>query len=113
VGGISLEKTNVEQLLAIKGYLKQTSSFEEKSVVQIRREMAETAMKLPKLPDITVETTVIGNLRGEWVSAADLTLDSNEQAILYFHGGGFVAGTCEFYRDLAARISKSSRVKVY
>ncbi|BBH22734.1 hydrolase [Paenibacillus baekrokdamisoli] len=109
-----MEITNVEQLAAIKGYLKQTSSYEGKSVEQIRNELAEAASKWPPLPNITIEKTTIGHLQGEWVrsAAASPTLANRKQAVLYLHGGGFIAGTCEFYRDLAARISFSSGVDV-
>jgi epsilon-lactone hydrolase len=107
-----MEKTNVEQLAAIKDYLKHTSTYEYKTVEQIRQEMAESATRFPKLPETSVEKIAIGHLSGEWVSAADHIPQIEGQVILYFHGGGFIAGTCEFYRDLVARISKSSGVKV-
>jgi monoterpene epsilon-lactone hydrolase len=112
VGGITMEKTDVEQIATIKGYLKQSNNYENKTVEQIRQEMAESAARFPKLPGTAVEKIAIGHLRGEWVSVADHNPEIEEQTILYFHGGGFIAGTSEFYRDLAARISKSSGVKV-
>lgn len=59
---------------------------------------------------------------GEWVSSkGDISQHSSEAAcetesepkvILYFHGGGFTAGSCYYYRDLASRISQASGVKV-
>ncbi|MEC0089675.1 alpha/beta hydrolase [Paenibacillus macquariensis] len=59
-----------------------------------------------------VEKVAVGHLKGEWVSTEDNKPETAKEVILYFHGGGFIAGSCETYRDLAARISKSSGVKV-
>lgn len=106
-------RTDVEKLEAIKAYLRQTSNNEGKPLDQIRREMEIAASNLPKLSNIKLEGIVIGNLRGEWVSADEpIPLESCNKAILYFHGGGFVSGNCEIYRDLAARISLASGVRV-
>lgn len=106
-----MEKTSIEQLAAIKDYLKQTNQFESKSIEQIRQDMAETAATMPSHTDVTVESVKIGSLHAEWVIPMHPALRGNE-AILYFHGGGFVSGTCEFYRDLVARIAQASGTKV-
>jgi acetyl esterase/lipase len=108
---MNMDKTSIEQLAAIKDYLKQTNHFESKSVAQIRQEMIEAAANLPSHPDVTVERVGIGTLSGEWIIPVESTPHDNK-VILYFHGGGFIAGTCEFYRDLATRIAKASNTKV-
>jgi monoterpene epsilon-lactone hydrolase len=41
---------------------------------------------------------MIGPLSGEWVIPTNSGAERAKQAILYLHGGGFVAGTYEFYR---------------
>ncbi|WP_409343325.1 alpha/beta hydrolase [Paenibacillus sp. MBLB4367] len=108
-----MERTNAEQLAAIKGYLRSTSNHAGKTVEQIRREMTEAAAKLPALPpDMTVKQTAIGALRGEWISIEERRPEDGRKAVLYFHGGGFVSGTCAFYRELAGRIAKASGVEV-
>ncbi len=107
-----MQKTHVEQLTEIKNYLRQTSNYDGKAVEQIRQDMAEAATTLPQLADVMVEKVAVGHLKGEWISTEDNNLETAKQVILYFHGGGFIAGTCETYRDLAARISKSSGMKV-
>lgn len=106
-----MEKSSIEQLTAIKQFLKQSSNFSEMPVENIRNEMNNTAAAMQMNTDIIVQEVVIGNLYGEWITPANLTVDVNK-VILYFHGGGFIAGTCAFYRDLTARIAKSSGVKV-
>ncbi|MDR0266617.1 alpha/beta hydrolase [Paenibacillus sp.] len=107
-----MEKTSIEQLAAIKTYLKQSNRYESKTVFEIRREMAEAAGKMPKYQDITIYKTMIGQISGEWIVPSNPTPENDNQVILYFHGGGFVAGTCDFYHDLCARIAKASGVKV-
>lgn len=107
-----MEKTSMEQLAAIKYYLRQTSGYGSKSVEQIREEMANSGANLPKHSDIIVERITIGHMYGEWVSPVKPVCENQDHAILYFHGGGFISGTPEFYRDLTARITKTSGVKV-
>ncbi|GGH19601.1 alpha/beta hydrolase [Paenibacillus segetis] len=117
---MNMEKTPKEQLEAIKGYLKQVNVVEGKSVEHIRQQMEEAVTQLPKLPNIVIEPVQMGDLSGEWVSTNEdhteyddeVGFESNQQVILYFHGGGFTSGSCNYYRDLAARISKSSGIKV-
>lgn len=106
-----MEKTSIEKLVEIKGYLKQNNRFESKSVEQIRQEMAITAANLPSHSDVIVERVRIGHLYGEWNIPVEPVPDPNK-VILYYHGGGFISGTCEFYRDLSARLAKASGTKV-
>lgn len=106
-----METTSLEQLAAIKNYLKQTSQYEGKSVDEIRKGMAATAANMPSHSDVLVEQVMIGALHGEWIAPVE-PIPPHDNAILYFHGGGFVSGTCEFYRDLATRIAKASGTKV-
>jgi epsilon-lactone hydrolase len=106
-----MEKTSAEKINVIKNFLRQSGRQEEKSIDQIRGELSATAAKLPKLVDIAVEKVRIGHLNGEWVKAEN-GMEDERKAILYFHGGGFVSGSCGSHRDLAARIAKTSGVKV-
>ncbi len=106
-------KTSTEQLAAIKKYLKEMNMFGSATVEQIRQGISEAAANLPTLEHAKVEPVTLGNIHGEWMSAGETPArDNHEQVILYFHGGGFVAGNCLFYRDLVARISESSGVRV-
>ena len=108
---MDMETTSLEQLAAIKNYLKQTSLYEDKSVNEIRKGMAATAANMHSHSDVLVEQVMIGALHGEWIAPV-LPIPPQDKAILYFHGGGFASGTCEFYRDLATRIAKASGTKV-
>ncbi len=59
----------------------------------------------------TASTTVVpGNLgpvAGEWHKADD------SRALLYFHGGGFVAGSPESHRGLVSRLVEASGVSAF
>lgn len=103
--------TSIEQITAIKSYLKQNMTFAEKSVEEIRKEELITASKLPAFPGITTEKVKVGKLQGEYVAADNVSKD-NSKIILYFHGGSFISGSCDSHRDLASRISKESSTKV-
>lgn len=104
--------TPIHQLEAIKTFLRQSGSTIGKSAEQIRRDMAESAGQLPRLSDVKTEPVNVRDLHGEWVYTAGIPDDPADRAILYFHGGGFIAGSCEMYRDLAARLSAACGIKV-
>jgi monoterpene epsilon-lactone hydrolase len=108
---MDMETTSLEQLVAIKDFLKQSNRYDNKSVEQIRQEMDAIAANMPIHSDVKVEQVKVGSLHGEWIIPNEPVV-SNDKAILYFHGGGFTSGTCEFYRDLAARIAKASGTKI-
>lgn len=106
-----MEKTSTEQLAAIEDYLRQSNRWDSKAIGQIRQEMAATAANMPSPTDVIVERVMIGPLSGEWIIPVNSAPPADE-VILYFHGGGFISGTCEFYRDLVTRIAKSSGTKI-
>ncbi|MFD0715357.1 alpha/beta hydrolase [Paenibacillus sp. GCM10027626] len=107
-----MHKTSPEQLAGIKHYLKQTSRNDSKPVKQIRQEMTEAAKNMPQHANVQIRKTMIGQISGEWIIPDNCDQENDDRTILYFHGGGFVAGSCEFYRDLCSRIAISSGVKV-
>ncbi|OME22816.1 hypothetical protein BSK63_01605 [Paenibacillus odorifer] len=66
---------------------------------------------MPIPTDVIVERVMIGPVSGEWIIPVKSAPPADE-VILYFHGGGFISGTCEFYRDLVTRIAKASGKKI-
>lgn len=107
-----MEKTSIEQLTAIKSFLKQASRYDSKSVEQIRHDMLEAAKHMPQHSDVTIHKALIGRINAEWIVPATPAPVNDNHTILYFHGGGFVAGSCAVYRDLCARIAKSSGASI-
>ncbi|GGG76823.1 hydrolase [Paenibacillus radicis (ex Gao et al. 2016)] len=107
-----MNKTSKEQLAAIKQYLKQNNRFENKTVSEIRQQMAASAAQIPHPDHVTIRKEKIGELIAEWIIPENLSSNEEKQAIIYYHGGGFIAGTCEAYRDLGARIATAGGIKV-
>jgi acetyl esterase/lipase len=58
-----------------------------------------------------VERVSVDGLHAEWVRAKDV-LVGDARTILYFHGGGYIAGSCSTHRDMAARLSAACGVRL-
>lgn len=107
--------TLIEQLQAIRAYLKSNNSYSRRQVQEIRAAAVEASRQLPILEGVKVKPVEAETFSGEWVRAEGESLLSEGQlqptknkVILYFHGGGFVSGSCEIYRGLAARLSEAA-----
>ncbi len=62
------------------------------------------------LPEGThVEKVAINGVSGEWISRPD---SDAERVLLYLHGGAYALGSCASHRDLAARLSAASGLRV-
>ncbi|WNS45450.1 alpha/beta hydrolase [Paenibacillus sp. MMS20-IR301] len=102
-------------LQAIKAHLRQTTRYAEQTVQEIRAAAEESVSRLPALSGLQVQPVIHGSFRGEWVSCADgpgLPLGPGGQVLLYYHGGGFISGSCAICRDLAARLSAAGGIAV-
>jgi acetyl esterase/lipase len=58
---------------------------------------------------VAYERVCAGGVDGEWISPANVPEDN---AILYFHGGGFRLGSVTSHRDLMAQIALASGCRV-
>ncbi|MFO0680591.1 MAG: alpha/beta hydrolase [Sandaracinus sp.] len=77
----------------------------------LRRMMETQRTKLKPPPShVRVDPMVLDGVRGERVSVAGA---SHESAILYVHGGAFLAGSPENYRPLTWRLADRLKVPVY
>lgn len=82
---------------------------EEPSVEAIRGGLDQLAT-MTKLPnDVKCEPINAGGVPAEWISTPDINYD---HVMLYFHGGGYIAGSIATHRDLVARISRAAKVRV-
>ncbi|MCC7365550.1 MAG: alpha/beta hydrolase [Dehalococcoidia bacterium] len=100
-----------EQLNVVLDLLKQRGSAAgngELDVTATRAGMDQMAAQAA--PDITVEPAEVGGVPGEWVSAPGADPGS---VVLYLHGGGYVLGSPTSHRDLAARLSRASGMRVF
>jgi acetyl esterase/lipase len=58
-------------------------------------------------PGVDVTPIMMNGLYGEWVRPRGA---APETAILFFHGGGYVMGSCRAYRPLVAKLAAGSRI---
>jgi monoterpene epsilon-lactone hydrolase len=75
----------------------------------MRAAVEQMVQGFPPSPDVKAEKTKAGNVNAEWVTAPGA--DAN-RAILYLHGGGYVAGSINSHRDLAGRLSRAAQARV-
>jgi epsilon-lactone hydrolase len=75
-------------------------------IAELRRRYAEIAAGFVAGPgDIAVERAQIGQVRGEWIRVRE---SQPQRLILYLHGGGFIAGSCEAHRSLIALLCRAA-----
>jgi acetyl esterase/lipase len=58
----------------------------------------------PACTDVAAERAQIGQVKGEWVRVAE---SEPQRLLLYFHGGGYVAGSPEDHRPLVAKLCRA------
>src|SRR5262245_2690706 len=79
------------------------------TVEEARAAFEQVGTMFPVDADIAREVVSAGGIPAEWVSAPDVDAG---RAVLYLHGGGYVIGSINTHRSLAARISRASRARV-
>jgi acetyl esterase/lipase len=79
------------------------------SVEETRAGFEQMASLFPVDADIKREVVSAGGVKAEWVSAPDADAG---RAVLYLHGGGYVIGSINTHRSLAARLSRASKARV-
>lgn len=83
----------------VKKELVDWSQYE--SILNFRKQVEEGAGRFGKLPEeIRIEPVDINGLYAEWIIPAQKIED---KVILYFHGGGYVSGTCKSHRAITAK----------
>jgi acetyl esterase/lipase len=79
------------------------------SVEEARAGFEQVTSMFPVDADIKREVVSAGGIKAEWVSAPDADAG---RAVLYLHGGGYVIGSINTHRSLAARLSRASKARV-
>jgi acetyl esterase/lipase len=86
-----------------------SSKFNTSSTVQKQRKALERFSKLSILPGKTkIQPLQIGEFAAKCISVGNTPEDF---VILYLHGGAYNLGSLNTHRELAARISKASKIK--
>lgn len=74
------------------------------------RKLEAWLIQFQKIPPGTeIQPVEVNGLTAEWVQAAKAT---QESAILYLHGGGFIIGSPATHRELAAYLSAAAKTRI-
>ena len=96
-------------LIVRKGMEKQKAD-PSTSVEAMRNHMARLARLFPAPEGTLHESCTIGQVPCEWVTTKETTPKA-PPIILYFHGGGYVAGNPASHRHLVSRLCSASRTR--
>ncbi len=61
-------------------------------------------------PGVTCQAGELGGVAGEW---SHLDAYDGQRTLLYFHGGGYILGSAEAYRDLSGRLAVAAQANVF
>lgn len=77
-------------------------------IAQRRRDI-DARGKANKLPaDVTVEPVTANGVKAEWTTTPDA---DRSKAVLYLHGGGYVIGSLDSHRHVAAEAGRAARAR--
>jgi acetyl esterase/lipase len=80
-------------------------------IVELRRQYAYLSDRFGAVPrDAVFEAAALGPVKGEWVRTET---SSPRRLILYFHGGGYIAGSPETHRALVAKLAHAAEASAF
>ena len=79
------------------------------TLLEMRSSMQAAVANLPRPHDVECETVDAGGVPAEWVRAPG---SRGDRALIHLHGGGYVMGSLDSHRGLAAHLSRSTRAPV-
>lgn len=80
-------------------------------IAELRRQYDYLTGRFGPVPgDAVFESAQVGPVKGEWVRVEGA---DPSRLILYFHGGGFVAGSPESHRPLVARLCQAAQASAF
>jgi acetyl esterase/lipase len=98
-----------QQLEALIQQLKANPVLEQPSIEAVRAGFEQMGETFPVPADVKREPVTAGGIKAEWVSAPEAAAD---RAVLYLHGGGYVIGSINTHRALAASVSRAAKARV-
>ncbi len=98
-----------QELSMVVNMLKSFRPQTEPTIAEMRAGMEALALTAVIPADVSRETVSAGGVPAEWVIAAGADA---ARVILYLHGGGYVVGSINTHRDLAARLSRAAAARV-
>jgi epsilon-lactone hydrolase len=95
-----------EQLQKVIDRIKSAPANPRATIEQRRAGMEKISERVAS--DVTCTAVSAGGVAAEWVSAPGAAQD---RVILYFHGGGYTAGSIVTHRAMVARIARASNAR--
>ncbi len=77
-------------------------------IAQRRRDIDARGKANQLAPDVSVEPVTANGVKAEWTTTPDA---DRSKAILYLHGGGYVIGSLDSHRHLAAEAGRAARAR--
>jgi epsilon-lactone hydrolase len=88
-----------------------TGATADTDIAELRRQYGYLSDHFGAPPaEAVFEPAQVGPLKGEWVRMPN---SSPERLVLYFHGGGYIAGSPETHRALIARIAQAGEATAF
>ena len=95
---------------AIRAMLLTVKNAQPADTIEEQRANMEVMSDSTNMPaEAQVAPTTVAGLHAEWVSMPDAVID---RAVLLLHGGAYSIGSCRTHREMAARVSAASGVRV-
>jgi len=80
-------------------------------IEEVRAQYDRLSARFGQVPgDTAFEPAQLGPVKGEWVR---VDASAPQRLILYFHGGGYVAGSPESHRPLVARLCNAAQASAF
>jgi acetyl esterase/lipase len=74
---------------------------------QMRKDLDALGQTFGHAADVAIEKTAANGVRAEWTTTPGAARDA---ALLYFHGGGYVMGSLDSHRHLAAEAGRAAGI---
>jgi len=98
-----------EELKVVSEMMRVLAQHADEPLEEIRAQFEAMSAGFTPSADIRTERLSAGGVPAEWVVAPGAGAD---RTMLYLHGGGYVVGSINTHRDLAARLSRAARARV-
>jgi len=90
---------------------KPATASADTDIAELRRQYTYLSDRFGAVPrDASFEQASLGPVKGEWVKTK---ASSPERLILYFHGGGYIAGSPETHRALVAKLAQAAESSAF
>lgn len=98
--------------LMLRWRVKHRPSTDENEFVRGARRLFSSPKLVPQItpPDVSLDEVSTKNVRGEWIVP---TNDNPKNAIIYFHGGGYISGSVKTYRATTFALARIARTRVF